>query len=156
MLPAFLPPIKALLIIYCDVQFLYCSVNGLWQFLNLCPFMYFPVWKTQNLLVILAYNFSGKEMECSWLRMSLWRTQSEMMHCCDAISMNLTWIIKCLHKTSLIDVSELLNTFDCMNLVSDMKDYVFQNFSQQYKLSVMEILSYQDLADDSVLNLSSM
>lgn len=131
--------------ICCDVQFLYCSVDGLWWFLNLFPFRYFPVWKTQNLLLIPAYNVSGKKMEFSWLRMSLWRTQSEVMHCCDAISMNLTWIIKCFHRTSLTDVSELLNiTSDCVNLVSDMKD-VCENYSQQYEISVTEILSYQNL-----------
>jgi hypothetical protein len=66
--------------------------------------------------------------------MSLWRTQSEVVHCCDAISMNWTRIIKCFHKTSPTDVSELLNTTsDCMNLVSDMKDYAFGNYSQHYE-----------------------
>jgi hypothetical protein len=135
MLPAFLPFIKALLIIYCDVQFLYCSVDGLWQFLNLFPFRYFPGWKTLHLLLSMAYNVSGKEMECyAWLRMSLWRTQSEVVHFCDAVSMNLTSVIHCFHKTSLTDVSELLNTTSvCMNLVSDMNDYVFENCSQQYE-----------------------
>jgi len=65
-------------------------MDGFWQYLNLLPFRYFPVWKTQNLLLILAYNVSGKEMECSWLRISLWRTQGKVMHCYDAISMNVT------------------------------------------------------------------
>jgi hypothetical protein len=81
------------------------------------------------MLLNLAYNVSGKEMDSyAWLRMLYWRTQSVVVHFCDTVSIYLTSVIQCFHKTSLTNVSELLNTSDCMNHVSDTKYYVWELF----------------------------
>ena len=149
----------------CSVPLLLCGWSQ--QFLNLFPFRYFPVWKTQNLLLILAYNVSGEGngmflvknvvMEnTEWGDALLWCDFHELdLNCKIHWRYNPLWvcilepssgaiassrtrfldrIVKYFHKTSLTDVSELLNTMsDCTNLVSDMKDYAFENCSQQYE-----------------------